>query len=210
MTRLIIYVFFGVAAIFSIAVIWMAPPGSFDPFCTYESQYKLTASLRVGPELLQSTVRTQNGRSRAWVETINYAGCQSSHGKALSFVSSDGRVFLIPTLICPLAQDVLLDVGKVDVLRICRDRWPNQAMGFIVSTASQPRSWQQFNFSKNGEASLEAMDATSYSWGSPTDELDSIVPTFRNTYFDEGNSWWYSPNRILRRPTQIIYRAQKL
>lgn len=191
------------------AIVWMAPPGELDPFCTYDSQYELTASLRVGTELLHSTVRTQNSRSRRWIATLN-GGCQRSHGRALSFLSSDGRAFLIPTLICPLAEEVLLDVDKVDVLRMCRNRWPNKAIGFIVTTASEPQSWQAFDFSKDGETSLVAMQATSYRWGAPSDDIDTTLPSFRNTVFETGSNWWYSPNRILRRPDTILHTARKL
>lgn len=201
-----------ILALFGIAVVWVlitAPPGSLSPFCTYTTQYELTASLHVDGQILVSSVRTQHSQSRRWVSTINSGGCQQSHGRTLAFKASDGRAFLIPTLLCPLAEDVLMDVQQVDVLRICQGRWPNKAVGFIVNTADRPTVWGPFDFSKSGAVKLVAMEAKSYTWGSPDDNIDELLPALAETFFDDGGSWWNSPNRILRLPKEIVYRAAK-
>lgn len=206
----IVYVIGALSAAAWVTIFWMSPPGEFNPFCTYDSQYELSASLRVGDQLLQSTVRTQSSHSRRWIRGLNHAGCQQSYGTALSFRASDGRVFLVPTTICPLAKEVMHDLEKVDVLRMCRKRWRNKTIGTIVTTASKPVSWQPFNFIESETANLVAMNANSYRWGSPSDDIDDKIPNLLNTSFETGSNSWSSPSRILGRHSEIIYHARKL
>ena len=203
------YLAAGLMIAFAAFVFWKIPPGELDPFCTYDSQYELTASLRVGSEILQSTVRTQNAHSRSWIRGLG-GSCSHAYGRALSFLSSDGRVFLMPTSICQVAEEVLLDVGKVDVIRMYRKRWNDEPVGFVVTDAAAPRTWQTFDVLTSGEPELVALDAKSYRWGSPTDDIDELVPSLGKTYFEEGARPYYTPDRLLRRPGKILYRAQEM
>jgi hypothetical protein len=102
-----------------------------------------------------------------------------------------------------------MDVEQVDALRVCQGRWPNKAMGFIIKTADLPTVWEPFDFSAAGKVKLVTMEAKSYSWGAPDDNLDALLPSLSKTSFDDGGSWWNSPNRILRLPKEGLYRAFK-
>lgn len=102
-----------------------------------------------------------------------------------------------------------MDVEQVNALRVCKGRWPNKAMGFIIRTADQPAIWESFDFSDAGIVRLVAMEAKSYRWGTPDDNLDALLPSLSKTYFDDGGSWWNSPNRVLRLPKEGLYRAVK-
>lgn len=193
----------------SAGIIVKSPPGSFNPFCTYSSQYELTASLRVNREVLTSTARIQKSQVRPWVATIAYGGCQQSYGRALAFKAEDGRAFLVPTQLCELAEDVLADVKQVDVLRICEGRWPNSAVGFVVAPADGPTTWAPFDFTHAGNVELTSMKAASYEWGSPDDVIDELLPALANTFFEDAENWWQNPRRILRSPRAIVYHAEK-
>jgi hypothetical protein len=102
------------------------------------------------------------------------------------------------------------DLEKVDVLRMCRKRWRNKTIGTIVTTASKPVSWQPFNFIESETANLVAMNANSYRWGSPSDDIDDKIPNLLNTSFETGSNSWSSPSRILGRHSETIYHARKL
>ncbi len=201
----------GIAAILTafVGIWWEAPAGSFDPFCTYTTQYEVAASLSVGPETLHSVIRAQNRRSRRWVERIFNGGCKPSSNNAHAFVARDGRVFLIPMQLCPLAEEVLRDIEQVDVLRVCKGRWPNRTAGFVVMTADKPTQWELFDPFGNGAATLASMHAVPYRWGSPKDDVEEKAPNLVKTDFDGSRNWYDSPNRVVRRSSDIVYRAQK-
>ncbi|MBY3179972.1 hypothetical protein HFO27_36680 [Rhizobium leguminosarum] len=196
-------------------VYWTSPPTTLNPLCTYTSQYELRGTIKVGDEVLQSTVYRQRSMSRRWVATINYAGCQQQYGMVLSFKARDGRVFLVPTELCALAERVLLDIGKVDVLRICNaklaDKLSKQSekYGFVVSTADNPTSWSPFELAGNGPITIVSMLATATKkW--PADDLDSVAPSLLKTQFIYGSNWWHSPERFVVRGDRTTFRATKL
>jgi hypothetical protein len=196
-------------------VYWTSPPNTLNPFCTYVSQYELQGTIKVGDEVLQSTVSRQRSMSRRWVATINYAGCLQRYGSVLSFKARDGRVVLVPTELCALAERVLLDIGKVDVQRMCNaklgDKLSRQSekYGYVVSTADNPTSWSPFELPGNGPITVVSMLATATKkW--PADDLESTAPNLLKTQFIYGSSWWNSPARFIVRGDKDTFRATKL
>ena len=190
-------------------VFWAAPPNTISPFCTYSSQFELQATIKVGDEILKSTVYRQRSMSRKWIETINYAGCLQTYGTVLSFKVRDGRVVLVPTEICQTAERVLLDIGAVDVLGMCGTRLPEKK-GFVISTAANPTTWASFDLFKNGQVTLISMLAVATKkW--PSDDLDSVAPSLLKTTFDDGGNWWNSPERLIvsGRRKERLFRAIK-
>jgi hypothetical protein len=191
---------------------WASPPTTLNPFCTYVSQYELQGTIRVGDEVLQSTVYRQRTMSRRWVSTIG--GCMPQYGTLLSFKARNGRVFLVPTELCPLAERVLLDIGKVDVARMCNAKLgklsrPREEYGYVVSTAGNPTSWSPFELAGNSPITVVSMVAVvTKKW--PSDDLETLAPNLLKTQFVFDSSWWNSPARFLARGEKKTFRATEL
>lgn len=187
------------------------PPNTVNPFCTYRAQYRLDATLQVGDERISSFAIRQSSQSRRWISVMNSSGCNSFYGGAIAFKSKDNRVFLIPTDVCEKAEKSLNE--NVDVIKTCSTSWPNRSIGFIIDNGENPTNWQIFNFlSGDKNARLTSMNAKS-TWRHPHDEIEKIAPNVLKAYFDFGNDWWYSPERILsfeRRSGSMSFRVQKI
>ena len=214
-SKIYIYLFTSVATILLFGAVYKivtSPDNTYDPFCTYTSQYSLDAKLKVGDEVLSSTINRQNSLSRDWAKTINYNGCQQAQGKALSFRSSDNRVFLVSTNICRLAEAALLELGEADFLKLC-DEKNEPPDGFVITDANNPTQWQTFNPVKSDIATIILMHATKTT--NPTsDALENVAPKILETRFDTDGSWWNSPERLLsfgrRQSNEIKYSSKKI
>ncbi|MCP4103769.1 MAG: hypothetical protein GY750_20475 [Lentisphaerae bacterium] len=200
--------------------IYNSPDNTFDPFCTYSSQYTLKAILKVGNEILHSTINRQRSFSRPWIQVINSNGCKQSYGTALSFRSSDNRAFLISSNICPLAEEVLLEIGEADIIKLCTDttrgslsrKWGYKIKGYIISDAETPKSWRKFNPLSEEFVVLKSMKAIQTEKPA-SDDLDKLMPNILRTGFDANGSWSESPEPLLsfgrRNSLGIIYSAKK-
>src|ERR1700732_4579383 len=84
-----------------------SPPYTFDPTCTYDLTYRLTATIELGGERYSSEVVHQRSRSRRWVQEMNSGGCQQTYGTALSFRLADHRLILVGSEVCSAALQKL-------------------------------------------------------------------------------------------------------
>ncbi len=180
------------------------PPNTFSPTCTYTSQYELTGVLEVGNDRLTSTIATQRSLSRKWIETINYAGCQQKYGTVLTFKSSDGHVWLVESNICEIAEEVLRDVKTVDMLKICKQN----RVAYEIDNAERPTTWRRTELIPGGSVQLVTLNAVSTrTW--PYDNIDELAPNTLRARYDAMNDWWASPERLLRRRTEYVFRVRK-
>jgi hypothetical protein len=96
-----------------LAAIWFvsAPPNSFNLFCTYDLAYRLRATIEADGTQYASEVVHQRSFSRKWIEVMNSAGCEQTHGTVLSYRLNDDRVVLIEARICQQALNAF-DAAK--------------------------------------------------------------------------------------------------
>ncbi|MDK4735888.1 hypothetical protein [Rhizobium sp. CNPSo 3490] len=187
-----------------------APADRFGLFCTAKIRYEVSGTVLVGDEVLTSSVKTEFGHARQWLRRFTSWDCQQSEGKALAFKARDGRVFLIPTGLCPLAEAVIRDVNEVDIMRMCKRerRYPTRA--YIVSTADTPTSWQAFDYSKTGPLTIVAMNATAFRWGALGDDVAKNAPRLLRTDFilPANGASWLSPIRLVPQSLNMFTREQ--
>jgi hypothetical protein len=62
-----------------------SPQYSFHPLCTYGEIYRLRATVDIDGEAHSAEVVRQTSKSREWIYNLNSAGCEATHGLALSF-----------------------------------------------------------------------------------------------------------------------------
>jgi len=180
------------------------PPNTFSPFCTYTSQYELTAELEVGGEKLTSAVATQQSLSRHWIETINYSGCRQTHGTVLTFKSSDDRFWMIESNICEIGEEVLRDIYSADLLKVCKGK----RSFYAIDSASLPSTWRRGEFTPDGTVKLVKLVATATrKW--PNDDIDKMAPNILRARYDADGEWWSSPERLLTRRREFIYDVAK-
>ena len=131
-----------------------SPRYSFHPLCTYGEIYRLSATVDIDGQAYSSQVVRQTTKPRGWTQNFNRAGCEATHGTALSFRLRDNRVVLLRATVCRDGTEALKKVGKIDVMRYCEaihlnrtNRNPGRyADGFIVSDAERPAFWSRFMF----------------------------------------------------------------
>ncbi|MGO7443585.1 hypothetical protein ELI49_31065 [Rhizobium ruizarguesonis] len=212
LTNIALWVTAVVVVIATVVAWYNAPADRFGLFCTAKIRYEVSATVRVGDEILTSSAKTEFGHARKWLRRFASWDCQQSKGKALAFKARDGRVFLIPTGLCPLAEDVIRDVDKVDIMRMCKRerRYPTQA--YIVSTAEEPTSWQAFDYSKNGPLTIVAMNATAFRWGALGDDIAKKAPNLLRTDFilPANGASWLSPIKVVPQSLNIFTSQQYL
>lgn len=188
------------------------PPYSLHPLCTYSSLYHLKARISFEGRSYSTDVVHQNAMSRAWISTMNSAGCDQPNGKALAFRLANDKVVLIPSRICTSAETILRQRGSVDVLQACRTKRQSYSNGFVIDSAEHPRKWMPISFGK--EIQLEEVTAT-ITWDQPYDNLTTIAPSLLKSGFEYGHDWWASPDRIVsfarryKRNSAFSYRVQK-
>lgn len=203
-----------------------APPYTFNPFCTYDLTYRLNVVLEAEGQQYSSEVVHQLSRSRRWIAEMNSAGCQQTHGTALSFRLANNRLVLISSTICPNAQrafdatpygynppgsfaQAMREHRRVDLTPLCvsvhRDR-PRSAFdyseydGFLIDDADDPARWKGFKLdaaSSNADEHLRIVSAFAEAADDlPKDELDNVAPAVLKTTF-KYEDWWNSPEKIL-------------
>ncbi|HEX4894600.1 MAG TPA: hypothetical protein VFV47_15070 [Hyphomicrobiaceae bacterium] len=184
-----------VGSILCVLAIWLSPPNSFHPMCTYEVNATLTADVVIEGQKLSSTVIHQNSHSRGWISGINSAGCKQWYGTALTFKLANDSVLIVPSQICLNGRRELARSGRVDVLSSCTGKQANQNSAFIVDSASHPRKWKAVT---NGiEFQFASMTAVS-TWKSPSDDIASIAPNLLKSNFKYGRQQWSnSPEKVI-------------
>jgi hypothetical protein len=218
------------AIAFACAVLFViyerVPPYTFDPFCTYDLTYRLNVTIEAEGQQYSSEVVHQLSRSRRWIREMNSAGCQQTHGTALSFRLANNRLVLISSWICPKAKEAFDDTPygykypgsfaqamrehrRVDLTSLCvsvhRDRPPSVFSyfgydGFVIDDADNPARWKGFKLdlaSSNSDEHLRIVSAFAEAADDlPKDELDNVAPTVLKTTF-KYDDWWNSPEAIL-------------
>jgi hypothetical protein len=202
---------------------WLAirPSYSFSLLCTYDVTYRVTGTIEVDGARYSSTATHQQSRSREWVQQINSAGCQQTHGTVLSFRLPDDRVVLAGTGICSRALREMSDTKKdyprsyttamregstVDVGHLCRGigRDPNykgtSPDGFVIDHADRPGRWEGFRFGEKLATSDTVINLASASATamdiSPSDDLDKVAPGLLDASFEYRN-WSASPDVVI-------------
>ena len=219
-----------------LALAWnLSPPNSFSLFCTYDISYRLEATISVNGKDYSDWVQFQNSKSQHWIEGINYNGCPSTYGTALSFKLDSGAVLLVPAHICPNAMrslgepykkpsDYYPGAGayskamrareKVNILEFCRgveeDENPiggrrigekPRPQAYVVDNFQAPKRWEPVRFGQQsallgGVINFKSAIAVA-SDRSPVDNLETNAPGILVSGFDDGGSWWSSPERII-------------
>lgn len=124
------------------------PPYTFDPTCTYDLTYRLDVTMEVAGKQYSSDVVHQLSRSRQWIQSMNYAGCQQTYGTAVSFRLDDNRLVLMGAGICDNARRALAgsdaafregnfsqamkEHRKIDVTSFCIGPWNRSPSGLKV------------------------------------------------------------------------------
>jgi hypothetical protein len=207
------------AAIACIAVVTSSTPATaFDLFCTYDLNYRLTATIEVDGRQYTSSVIRRQTRSRDWIYNLNSNGCRPTHGTALAFRLSDNRAVLAPTRICNEARETfaapprsapsyaraMSEQRSVDLMKACRGtiagpgRPPvNSAPAFLLDNADKPTQWWGFQFGDRVEGStIRLMTATAQALhAEPADALDSF-PGVLDSRFEHRNPF-NSPEAII-------------
>jgi hypothetical protein len=219
-TRTVLIVALAAAAVI-VTGLWLTPPYTFDPFCTYDLSYRLNARIEVDGKQYSSEVTRQNSRSKQWVQVMNSAGCQQTYGTALSFRLADNRAVLIGTQICSDAEKKFADPSyeypptyiqamrerrTIDPVPSCRGTFQgmanpqSQPHGFVVDNADQPARWEAFRFGeklRSSDSVIRLVSATAQAMDvRPTDDLEKVAPGVLKTSF-EYKEWWNSPERIV-------------
>ena len=215
-----------------------SPPYTFDPTCTYDLTYHLTATIELGGERYSSEVVHQRSRSRKWLSVMNSGGCPQTYGTALSFRLPDRRLILVGSEICSAAfrelagslndyynadyATAMSQHRKIDLMPFCarisgpRLRDKDVYDGFLVNNADRPTWWGGFKFDSALPNSNQTIHLVSASIEAadifPSDNLDEIAPELLKTAF-EYDDWWNSPERVLsfqRRPRPYAYMAKPI
>lgn len=178
--------------------IWVSPPNSFHPTCTYSVNATVSADVEVGGEKLSSTVVHQNSHSRGWISLMNSAGCQQRYGDALVYRLANDSVLIVAAKLCYAAQKEVAASGHVDVLRACTGKQARQDRAYIVDTADRPETWRP---ATNGvDFRILSMTATS-TRRHPTDEIETIAPNLLKSYFHHdrgrGIDWGKTPETVI-------------
>ena len=178
--------------------IWISPPNSFHPTCTYTVNAQVTAEVEISGERLSSTVVHQNSRSRRWISIMNSAGCKQRYGNALVYRLANDSVLILPARLCYAAEKEFVASGHVDILRACAGDQARQDHAFIVDSASRPERWRT---ASNGVSyRIVSMTATS-TWRHPTDDIASIAPNLLGAYFERdpgrGITWGKTPETVI-------------
>lgn len=178
--------------------VWLSPPNSFHPTCTYTVNAVVSAEVEVAGERLSSTVVHQNSRSRGWISIMNSAGCKQRYGKALVYRLANDSVLIVSARLCPAAQKAVEASGQADILRSCAGRQARQDRAYIVNSATQPDKWRP---ATNGiDFRILSMTAAS-TWSHPTDDIASVAPNLLKSYFEHdrsrGISWSDTPETVI-------------
>ncbi len=190
-------VLFAVALAIPVVLVYLffsMPSYSFHLFCTYTSNSRLAADIRVGGETHTATVVYQNARSRSWIAGLNSAGCRQTHGTVLVYRLNNDRVIMVPSGMCRKAEDLLTSNGQVDVLKACNGRHRRDGDGFAIDSARNPRLWRSIDQGSDFKITRMVAEET---WDEPTDEIDTIAPNLLRSTFDYAGNWWHSPERAL-------------
>ncbi len=173
--------------------IWLSPPNSFHPVCTYTVNARVSADVEIGGQKLSSAVVYQNSRSRQWIAIINR--CERLYGNALTYRLADDRVLIVPTRLCHKGEQVLANSGSIDVLGVCTGKQAHQNSAFIVDSATQPSKW--YAVTNGVEFRITSMTAVS-TWTSPTDDIASTAPNLLKSDFKYHRQQWHrSPETIM-------------
>lgn len=178
--------------------IWLSPPNSFHPTCTYTVNARVSADVLFSGKMFTAEVVYQNAHSRKWISIMNSAGCVPKYGNALLYKSADDKVLIVSARLCRSAVQEIARTGKVDVLQACSGRQARQDSGFIVDSATQPSAWRM---ARNGiDFQITRMTATS-TWNSPADDIEETAPGLLTSKFEYGRSisvpWSKSPETLI-------------
>jgi hypothetical protein len=207
-------------AIACLMVIASSPSATaFDLFCTYDLDYRLTATIEVDGRQYTSSVTRRQTRSRDWISNLNSAGCQPTHGTALAFRLVDNRAVLAPTAICNEARQMLADAPRmprptyaramserrsVDLVNVCRGTIAgsgrprvNSAPAFLLDSADKPSQWWGFHFGDTVQGSVVRLVAAAAQalHAEPVDSLDAF-PGVLDSPFQHTNPY-NSPEAII-------------
>jgi hypothetical protein len=184
-----------------------SPQYSFHPLCTYGEIYRLRATVDIDGEAHSAEVVRQTSKSREWIYNLNSAGCEATHGLALSFRLRDNRVVLLPATLCRDGADALRKARRIDVSRHCeaihrpkRAGASRYADGYMVHDAERPASWSRLALGTPAternivvrltEVSAERVRAD------PEDDLDDTAPGLLKASF-ASREWFNSPERVI-------------
>jgi hypothetical protein len=227
-----------VAGISAYTIYRRSPSYTFNPTCTYDLTYRLTATIELGGERYSSEVIHQRSRSRKWVQEINSGGCQQTYGTALSFRLADHRLILVGSAVCSAALQKLagslkdfynddyaaamVQHRKLDLLPLCtgigrpRPRDKDAYEGFLIDNADHPAWWGGFKFGSTLPGSDQAIHLVSAGMEAadifPSDNIEKTAPEMLKTAF-EYDDWWNSPERILsfhRRPRPYAHTVKPI
>lgn len=181
------------------------PPNTFSLFCTYTNQYEITGVLETaGGERIRSSAATQRSVSRKWVSVINSGGCKQTKGTVLAFKSSDDRVWLVDTRLCPIAEEVLRDAAAVNLLKICKGK----REAYAIDGAATPTTWRRTTLV--GDVKLVSLDAVSTNkW--PSDNIKQVAPSILEAaFYNVAGEWWDGPAQLLPRPRKVIFKVAEI
>jgi hypothetical protein len=178
--------------------IWVSPPNSFHPTCTYSVNAVVSAEVEVSGEKLSSEVVHQNSGSRQWISIMNSAGCKQRYGNALVYRLANDSVLIVAARLCYAATKEIGRSGHADILSTCTGKQARQDRAYIVDSASRPETWRK---AVNGvDFRILGMTATS-TWRHPTDDIETIAPNLLKSYFNHdrnrGIKWGDTPETVL-------------
>jgi hypothetical protein len=204
------------------AFVRFGPPYALDPFCTYDLDYRLTATIEVDGQQYTSSVTRRLSRSRRWIREMNSAGCQQTHGTALAYRLSDNRAVLVRTDICGEAQQTFADPQRrpyadersfrkaiseqetLDLLRVCHGTIQGPSRGqmyaapaFLLDDADRPAHWWSFHFGDTVQGSVVRLVSANAQalYAEPADDLDGMPGLLDSSF--KYKLWINSPDSLI-------------
>lgn len=160
--------------------LWLSPPNSFHPLCTYTMNARVSADIEASGEKLSSTVVYQNSRSRNWISIMNSAGCKQKYGNALVYRLRNDNILIVPTRLCRAAEKAFAASRRVDVIQTCTGKQARQNQGYIIDSAQRPSRWR--TAIEGVDYRILRMTATS-TWAEPSDNIAAIAPNLLKADF---------------------------